>query len=127
MSYSGSMNGKVFIKYLQNLINSSGGQMVFLVLDNLRVHHGIMTQNWLKKHKKEIRLFFLPAYSPELNPDEYVNHLIKQKFKSVAQPANKEEFIRQVRQILRSLEKDPAKLENLFKQKDIQYAAKPVL
>jgi transposase len=124
MTYSGSMNCKVFIRYLQNIIKSSDGKMVFLVLDNLKVHHGKMVQNWIKNHKHEIRLYFLPPYCPDLNPDEYVNHLIKQKFQSQAQPRNKEAFTKQIRNILHDLQKQPKKLENLFQKEEIEYAAK---
>ncbi|MFV0390515.1 MAG: transposase, partial [Paludibacteraceae bacterium] len=41
--------------------------------DNLRVHHSKPVKEWAEKNKKKIALFFLPSYSPELNPDEYLN------------------------------------------------------
>ena len=46
---------------------------MFLILDNLKVHHSNMVKDWLKEHEKQIEVFHLPAYSPELNPDEYLN------------------------------------------------------
>ena len=42
-------------------------------MDNLKVHHSYIVKDWLKEHKDEIEVFFLPSYSPELNPDEYLN------------------------------------------------------
>jgi len=46
---------------------------VLLILDNLKVHHSYIVKDWLKEHCEEIKIFYLPAYSPELNPDEYLN------------------------------------------------------
>ena len=49
---------------------------VFLILDNLRVHHGKLVSAWLEKHKEKVEVFFLPSYAPEYNPDEYLNHAL---------------------------------------------------
>lgn len=47
-------------------------------MDKLKVHHGKMAAGWLSEHKDEIELFFTSPYSPEINPDEYLNHSLKQ-------------------------------------------------
>ena len=44
-------------------------QKIFLIVDNLRVHHAKAVQDWLARHKDEIEIFYLPAYAPEHNPD----------------------------------------------------------
>jgi transposase len=46
---------------------------VFLILDNLRVHHSKKVRAWLEKYKDRIEIFYLPPYSPEYNPDELLN------------------------------------------------------
>ena len=46
---------------------------VFLVMDNLKVHHCKPVKEWLEKNKERIEVFYLPSYSPELNPDERLN------------------------------------------------------
>lgn len=48
-------------------------KMVCHTLDNLRAHHAKIFKAWLGKYEKEIEIFYLPSYSPELNPDEYLN------------------------------------------------------
>jgi len=50
---------------------------VFLILDNLRVHHSKKVTAWLEKHKDEIEVFYLPSYAPEYNPDELLNSDLK--------------------------------------------------
>ena len=45
-------------------------EKVFLVLDNLRVHHANKDTEWLEEHRNRIELFYLPPYSREYNLDE---------------------------------------------------------
>ncbi len=66
MLYRETMTAKVLIKFLTRLLKDAN-RKVFLVLDNLRVHHSKVVQAWLEEHKNQIELFFLPSYSPELN------------------------------------------------------------
>jgi transposase len=51
---------------------------VFLILDRLPVHRSAMVRDWLARHKTQIEIFYLPSYSPELNPDEGLNADLKQ-------------------------------------------------
>src|SRR5659263_469370 len=50
---------------------------VFLIVDGHPVHHSTNVKKWIDAHIDQIRLFFLPGYSPELNPDEMLNHDVK--------------------------------------------------
>ena len=43
---------------------------MFLILDNLKVHHGRLVAAWLEKHAEKIEVFFLPPYAPEYNPND---------------------------------------------------------
>jgi len=68
----GTINADILIDFMQRLIKDAG-RTVFLILDNLRVHHARVVKAWLAEHKDEIAVFYLPSYSPELNPDEHMN------------------------------------------------------
>ena len=120
MTYEGTMTCLRFIDFLKALVKP-GGRKIFLVVDNLRVHHGKIVQAWLREHADEIELFFLPPYSPELNPDELFNHCVKMKTHAQPQAASKDEFERMIRQILRSLQKSPGTIMNLFKKEPLKY------
>jgi transposase len=76
MIYEGSMDSKMFIKFLTKLIYKRD-KKIFLILDNLRTHHSNKVKDWVEKRKDKIELFFLPPYSPELNPDELLNQDVK--------------------------------------------------
>ena len=71
MLYQQGMNAQLLIKFMKRLIADSE-RKVFVILDNLRVHHANDVRRWLEAHKHEIEVFHLTAYSPELNPDEYL-------------------------------------------------------
>jgi len=69
-----SMNAEKFISFLKKL-RQDAGCPVFAIADNARYHHGKKVKAFLETQTGEIMMAFLPAYSPELNPDEQVwNH-----------------------------------------------------
>jgi putative transposase len=45
---------------------------IVMVLDNFRIHKAQAVQTWLRAHRAQLRLYFLPTYSPRLNPIERV-------------------------------------------------------
>ncbi|MDR1832394.1 MAG: transposase [Fusobacteriaceae bacterium] len=61
---------------MRRLVHDSK-KKVFLILDNLRVHHSTKVPKWLEKLKAEIEVFYLPPYAPEYNPDELLNSDLK--------------------------------------------------
>mgnify|MGYP001964493691 CR=1 FL=1 len=66
------MNVTILIDFMKRLIRDAK-RKVFLILDNLKVHHAKVVKAWLEDHQDEIEVFYLPPYSPELNPDEYLS------------------------------------------------------
>jgi transposase len=69
MIIDGAFNADRLIEFLQALIKDAG-KKVFLILDNLCVHHSKLLKAWLAEHQEQIEVFYLPSYSPELDPDE---------------------------------------------------------
>ena len=57
MIYDGKMNAQMLIKFLKRLTQSSKTK-VFLILDNLKVHHAHLVRDWVNEHKNEIEIFF---------------------------------------------------------------------
>jgi transposase len=72
----GNSSHERLIEFLKALIKQAG-RKIFLVLDNLGVHHCKPVKQWLAEHLAEIEVFYLPSYSPELNPDERLNADLK--------------------------------------------------
>ena len=67
-------------------------QKIFLILDNLRVHHSKIVKQWVNKNKEKIEIFHLPSYSPEKNPDEYLNCDLKYGLSDKPAPKNQEQL-----------------------------------
>ena len=96
---------------------------IFLILDNLRVHHSKKVQKWVKKHKKKISLFFLPPYAPQYNPDEYLNNDLKRNVNRKHIPLTKPELQSNLRSYLKTLQNKPNHIKKLFEADDVKYAA----
>lgn len=122
MIYSENMNSDKFIEFLTQLIKNNE-QKIFLILDNLRVHHSYIVKDWVKENQEKIELFFLPAYSPEKNPDEYLNCDLKQGLSSKPAPKNQERLKENLENHMVMLVQNPERVKKYFNHKDIQYAA----
>lgn len=122
MIYKQTMNAKTFIKFMKRLIKDAG-QKIFLILDNLRVHHAYVVKDWLENHSDEIELFFLPSYSPELNPDEYLNCDLKAGVHSGVPARTKNQLTKKAISHLRMLQKKPKRVKKYFEHRKIAYAA----
>lgn len=120
--FDGTMNADILIDFCKRLIRSAG-RKVFLILDNLRVHHAKVFKAWLNDHADEIEVFYLPAYSPELNPDEYLNCDLKKGVHSGMPARTKDELKRKVMSHMRMLQNKPARVAKYFEHEKIRYAA----
>jgi transposase len=122
MLYRDTLNAEQLIVFLKRLVRNET-RKVFLILDNLKVHHSQPVRDWLAANTKKIEVFFLPAYSPELNPDEYINGQLKSELRSRPAPGNLDALERAVLSVMRRLQKMPQRILALFKHPAIAYAA----
>ena len=122
MIYSEAMNAERLIEFLKQLIKSSR-RKIYLILDNLKVHHSKVVKEWVGKNQDKIALFFLPSYSPEMNPDEYLNCDLKQGISAKKSPKNKDILQNNVKQHMELLTNIPERVKKYFKHKSIEYAA----
>ena len=122
MLYEGALNVDRFLAFLRRLIKDAG-QKVFLIIDNLKVHHARKVKAWVASHAHEIELFYLPAYAPEHNPDEYLNGELKRKLRQQPQPDGEDELVRNVRSVLRAIQRSPERVRAYFTPEPVRYAA----
>jgi len=122
MLYRETMTSQVLIKFMSRLIKDAD-RKVFLILDNLRVHHSKAVKAWLADNKEQIEVFYLPSYSPELNPDEYLNGDLKQNIRSGLPARTEKELTKKTRSFMRKLQNRPQHVRNYFKHSRIVYAA----
>lgn len=124
MVYSGAMNSERFIGFLEQLVKGAT-RKIYLILDNLRVHHSKPVKGWLagEETKDKIELFFLPSYSPERNPDEYLNCDLKHGISNKKSPRNQEKLEENVKNHMLMLQSSPDRVMKYFKHQSIRYAA----
>ena len=120
MCYEENMTQQLFIDFMKRLVSESDRKVLFIV-DNLKVHHGKIVQQWLSEHKSDIELFFTSPYSPEINPDEYLNHNLKQNIHSGIIPYTKEQIRKKVTTYMRSLQRNAESVKCLFRHKKLKY------
>lgn len=124
MIYSDTMTAQRLLQFFNQLIKAAT-KKIFLILDNLRVHHAKLVKEWLatKRHAQNIEVFFLPAYSPEMNPDEYLNGDLKAGVHAKPPVRDTATLKKNVRAHMRMLQHSPARVSKYFKHPKIAYAA----
>jgi transposase len=122
MLYTCTLTGEVFIQFLERLIESHPDKL-FWIVDLHPVHREHRVLQWLDEHSQQIELFYLPSYSPQLNPVEYLNADVKQGVHDKPPTRNLSQLKRRVLSQLRKLQKLPARIRSYFKHPSIAYAA----
>jgi transposase len=122
MIFEGKFKADVCITFLKRLIKDTR-QKIFLILDGHPVHKSRKVKAWIAENKAKISLFILPAYSPELNPDELLNQDVKTNAVRKKRAANKEELKRNLIGYLRGRQKQPDLVRRYFQAKHVRYAA----
>lgn len=117
-----AFNADKLIEFMEALIKDAG-KKVFLILDNLRVHHSKPVKAWLEKNKEKIEVFYLPSYSPELNPEERLNADLKQAIGSKVPTRTKAKLRDAANDHMAMLEKNPKRVMSYFQDPRVKYAA----
>jgi transposase len=115
------MNADLLIDFMMRLLKSAQ-RKVYLILDNLPVHHSKPVKAWLQEHTKMIQVFYLPSYSPELNPDEYLNCDLKAVVHSGIPARDKKGLKEKTKKHMRMLQKTPSRVQKYFQNEHIRHA-----
>ena len=121
-AFDGALNSDILIDFMRRLVKDAG-RKVYLILDNLRVHHSKPVKAWLAAHKHEIEVFYLPSYSPELNPNEMANADLKQAVTTLAPARTKLQLVKATSRHLRSVQRQPERVKSYFQHAPVRYAA----
>lgn len=121
--FEGAMNADILIDFMKRLVKDAKGKKVFLILDNLRVHHAKPVKAWLADHADEIEVFYLPSYSPELNPDEMLNADLKTAISTQAPARTKGALKKATISHLRRLHNSPNRVMRYFQHPKLRYAS----
>ena len=125
MIYRERFTSQVLIKFLRRLLRQSKGK-VFLVLDNHPVHRSKVVKQWVEKRADRLSIFYLPGYSPELNPDELVNQDVKSNAVGRKRARDVKELMENVRAFLRRKQRRPDLVQRYFLAPQVAYAAQTI-
>lgn len=112
----------VFLDFLKRLIRQAK-RKIFMIVDRHPVHRSRTVKKWLAENKDRLRLFYLPGYSPELNPDEVLNQDVKSNAVGRQRARNQTELMGKVRSYLRGRQHQPRIVMNYFNEVNVMYAA----
>lgn len=122
MVFTESFTANVMIRFLSRLVRHAG-RKVFLIVDGHPVHKSATVRRWLEKHAASIDMFLLPAYSPDLNPDEYLNQDAESNSLGRRRPRDRREMIAGVRSYRRATQRQPQIVKRYFQAQPVRYAA----
>lgn len=122
MCYEGSFTYQIFHKFLRNLIVESAGRKIFVVVDNLRVHHAKVIKRWIRMYSQLIEVHYLPSYSPDLNPDEYLNCDLKTELSKRPERRDKGQWRPTVEATMQEIANQPNRVASYFEAEEIKYA-----
>lgn len=121
MIIDGRFNSEVFQTFLQQMIKYSK-QKIFFVTDGHPAHKTKKLNEWLAQRTHRLKVFFLPPYSPELNPQEYVNQDLKTNVIGKKRPINKEEMKKNVEDFMNRRKNDRKQVRKYFHVSHVRYA-----
>jgi transposase len=122
MVFRERFTNRVFLRFLRRLLRQIR-RPVFLIVDRHPVHVAKAVQRWVAERPERLRLFFLPGYSPELNPDEFLNNDVKSNALGRRRPREVTQLLTTVRSYLWSTQRRPTRVQSYFHAEPVQYAA----
>jgi transposase len=118
----GSVNADVFIEFLKRLLVGAK-RTIFLIVDRGPAHRAKKTKAVVATLGGKLRLFYLPPYSPDRNPDELVWKHLKADTVGRMVVTDKADFKSKVVSSMRSLQKKPEKIRSFYQKPTLKYAA----
>jgi transposase len=122
MTVKGRVGATMFIEFIKRLIHNMP-RIVFLIVDGHPAHKAKMVKQFIESVKDRFRLFFLPPYSPELNPDERVWNDLKNNAVGRQSVTSPDHLKSAIISHLRLVQKSPDRVRSYFQSETTRYAA----
>ena len=122
MIFKRRFRAEVLMEFLRRLVHQVL-RYIFLIIDQHPVHVAAKVKKWFKKNEERIQVFYLPSYSPDLNPDEKLNQDVKSNAVGRRRPHDQNQMMRNVRSYLYSRQRKPHVVKKYFEADSVRYAA----
>jgi len=110
----GTVNSKTFVDFLKQIMNNHRWRKIIVITDNYPAHDSAYVKNFIEQNKNKVTVYYLPTYSPDLNPDEDVWKYLKNVKLKAHQARNKKEFKPLVLSKMHSIQKKPNLIKSFF-------------
>lgn len=121
MLYEKNFNSTVFIQFLKRLLHNAKNP-VTLIVDGHSSHFTNKIKAFVAATKGKLKIYALPPYSPELNPDELVWNNAKQEVAKRKHTKTKKTFKKIVQEVISEIQKNTTKVKSFFCEKNVAYA-----
>ena len=109
-----TVNSKTFVDFLKQIMKNHRWRKIIVVTDNYPAHDSAYVKNFIEQNKNKIAVYYLPTYSPDLNPDEDVWNYLKNVKLKAHQARNKKEFKQLVLSKMQSIQRNPNLIKSFF-------------
>ena len=124
MVFKQRFTAEVFLQFLRRLLKQHRGRgPLYLIIDRHPVHVSRRVTGWVQARSTRLKVFFLPGYSPELNPDELLNQDVKSNAVGRRRAADQTGLLVSVRGYLHSTQRQPFIVQRYFNESHVRYAA----
>jgi putative transposase len=113
MLRAGSIRSAQVVTFLRHLLRHVAGPIV-LVWDRAPIHRSAMVRNFAQQHPR-LHIILLPAYAPELNPDEGVWRHLKRIYLANFCPDHVHQLKTEIRRSTIRLRARPKLIQSFFK------------
>jgi transposase len=108
------VTSKTFIDFLKQIMKNHKWRKIIAIIDNSPTHTAKRVKDFIEQNKSKIAIYYLPTYSPDLNPDEDVWRYLKNVKLKAHQARNKKEFTPLVRSKMKSIQRKPHVIKSFF-------------
>ena len=110
----GTVNSETFVDFLKQIMKNHKWRKIIVVTDNYPAHNSAYVKDFIEQNKNKITVYYLPTYSPDLNPDEDVWKYLKNVKLKAHQARNKKEFKPLVLSKMHSIQRKPNLIKSFF-------------
>ena len=121
LAYAGKLTGAILVTFLTRLLANRSGKL-YVILDNHPTHRGRHVTGWARGQER-LELVYLPGYSPEVNPAEYLNNDVKGNARREGRARDQRSLFKKVRSYLFSIQFRPESARGYFQANPVKYAA----
>jgi transposase len=111
------ITAQIHIEFLEQVLQHHTNRKIIIIEDNAPPHIAKAVENFVQQNKNRLTIYWLPAYSPELNPDEKTWRQLKQHELKAHNATTTAELRILIRNKMRSIQHRKQMIKHFFQDK----------